>query len=136
MINKNLMVKRIYNSPEVYYRKGAVSVLKHIEYKKFLILISNTIKNTIYYEKIKSYLSEKSVQEDIIKTSHQDIILNLKNKYSSDRPEVIVAIGGGKVIDSAKVLKVCLDNPNLTLSDLEKNQFSENNVIKLVLLLT
>ena len=132
MINKNLMVKKIYNSPEVYYRKGAISVLKHIEFKKFLILISNTIKNSKYYEKIKTYLSEKSIQEEIIKAPNQDIILELKKKYSNNKPEIIVAIGGGKVIDSAKVLKVLLDNPDLTFLDLEKQQFCENIDIKLI----
>ncbi len=132
MINKNLMVKKIYNSPEVYYRKGAVSVLKHIEYTKFLILISNTIKNSEYYEKIKTYFSEKSIDEEIIQAPNQKTILNLKKRYSTNKPEVIVAIGGGKVIDSAKVLKVLLDNPNLTFLDLENQQFCEYNAIKLV----
>ncbi|GAH37089.1 unnamed protein product, partial [marine sediment metagenome] len=94
--------------------------------------VSNTIKNSKYYEKIKTYLSEKSIQEEIIKTPNQDIILDLKKKYSTNKPEVIVAIGGGKVIDSAKVLKVFLDNPSLTFLDLEKQQFCEKTVIKLI----
>ncbi len=63
MIKKKLMVKRIYNNPEVYYRKGAISVLKYIEYTKILLLISNTIRNSNYYQKIHSNLLEKTVQE-------------------------------------------------------------------------
>ncbi|MFX0072194.1 MAG: iron-containing alcohol dehydrogenase [Candidatus Hermodarchaeota archaeon] len=132
MINKKLMVKRIYNNPEVFYRKGAVSVLKHIEYEKILLLVSNTVRNSEYFQKIQSYLSAKSVQEEIIKIPSQEAIQNLKKKYLNDIPEVIVAIGGGKVLDSAKILKVLLDNPSLTFTELEANQFSENNKIKLV----
>lgn len=132
MIKKKMMVKRIFNNPEVYYQKGAISCLKNINYNNILILVSNTIKNSEYYNKVKSYLEGKKVQDEIVPTPTQEIINNLKEKYSTIKPEVIIGIGGGKVLDCAKVLKVLMDNLNLSFSDLENTQFCDIDQTKLI----
>lgn len=132
MIRKKLMVKRLYNNPEVYYRKGAVSCLRSVDYENFLICVSNTIKNSEYYTKLLSYLEDKFYKEEIVSEPTQAIVLKLKKKYLEDKPAVIIAIGGGKVLDAAKVLRVLLDNPDLTFEDLESNQFCENCLTKLI----
>ena len=96
MIRKKLMIKRLWNTPEVYYKKGAISCLKSIDYSKFLVLIAEPIKNSEYYSKIEKYTQEKSVRIEIIQFLNQDEILKLRDKYLEDKPEVIVAIGGIK----------------------------------------
>ncbi|MEX2684098.1 MAG: iron-containing alcohol dehydrogenase family protein [Candidatus Sigynarchaeota archaeon] len=134
MIKKSLMVKRIYNNPEVYYGKGAtVSCLKAMDQARIIILVSGTVKKSEYYGKIITALASKPVQEEVIASPTQDTIAKLAQKYVGPaKPDVIVAIGGGKVIDSAKVLKVLLDNTSMTFADLEKNRFCEKAVTKLV----
>jgi len=134
MIKKSLMVKRIYNNPEVYYGKGATSsCLKAIELSRMLVLVSGTVKKSEYYGKIIAGLAGKQIQEEIIHGPVQETIAKLAKTYSGPaKPDLIVAIGGGKVLDSAKVLKVLLDNPGLSFADLEKTRFCEKSVTKLV----
>nr|MDO8084550.1 iron-containing alcohol dehydrogenase [Candidatus Sigynarchaeum springense] len=134
MIKKSLMVKRIYNNPEVYYGKGATaSCLKALDQARLIILVSSTVKKSEYYGKIVAALAGKQIQEEAIASPTQDAIVKLAQKYVGPaKPDAIVAIGGGKVIDSAKALKVLLDNPGMTFADLEKNRFCEKAATKLV----
>ncbi len=132
MIKKMLKLSKIYFNPEIYYGKGAVSCLKNIQQDNILLFVSGTIKNSEYYAEILSYLDKKTYKEEIILHPTQEIVLALKEKYLNSKPEAIIAIGGGKVIDTAKVVKLILDNPNIDFSIMHKSQFSEKNEIKLV----
>lgn len=125
-------MSRVYFNPEIYYGKGAVSCLKSIEQDNLLILLSNTIKNSEYYKTIQSYLAEKSCKEEIIPSPKMRLLLSLREKYINDKPEVIIAIGGGKVIDMAKCLRFLLNNVDVDISKMHEIRFSENNEIKLV----
>ncbi|MFX1399583.1 MAG: iron-containing alcohol dehydrogenase [Promethearchaeota archaeon] len=133
LIKKMLRMSRFYFNPEVYYRNGAVSCLKEIPLNNLLILLSNTIKNSKYYnDTIKSYLDEKTIREEIIASPTQETVSNIIEKYSSSKPDAIVAIGGGKVIDTAKCIKLMLNNPDIDFTNVHKIQYSGGNEIKLV----
>jgi alcohol dehydrogenase class IV len=134
MIKKSLMVKRIYNNPEVYYGKGATaSCLKALDQTRLIVFVSGTVKKSEYYTKIISSLAGKQIQEETIASPSQGNIAQLAKKYAGPaKPDVIVAIGGGKVMDSAKVFKVLLDNPGLSFADLEKSRSCEKNTTKLI----
>lgn len=132
MIKKKLMVKRLWNTPEVYYKKGAIACLKSVDYSKFLVLIAEPIKQSDYYSKIEKYTQEKSVQTEVIQSLNQDEILKLRDKYLSNKPEVIIAIGGGSVMDPAKILRVFLSYPEINFDDFHEQQFLDLNSVKLV----
>ncbi|MBN2153512.1 MAG: iron-containing alcohol dehydrogenase [Candidatus Lokiarchaeota archaeon] len=134
MIKKPLMVKRIYNNPEVYYGKGATtSCLKALEQTRLLFMVSGTVKKSEYYTKIFSSLAGKQIQEEAIASPSQENIIQLVDKYAGPaKPDVIVAIGGGKVLDSAKAFRVLADNPGLSFADLEKTRFCEKASTRLV----
>jgi alcohol dehydrogenase class IV len=134
MIKKAMMVKRIYNNPEVYYGKGATGmVLKAIDAENVLVLVSPTVQQSEYYGKILGALDDRQVREEPVSTPEQATVLDLVQKYTADWwPSVIVAIGGGKVLDVAKVMRVLMINPGVTFEDLEKNRFCENSEIKFV----
>ena len=69
MIKKKLMMKRLWNPPEVYYAKGAISALKSIEQKNMLAVIDTNIKNSPHFEKIEKNLAEKQVALEIGRAS-------------------------------------------------------------------
>ncbi len=127
-----IRTSRIYYNPEVYYGKDAISCLKSIQQENLLILISNTIRNSEHYQIIQTHVSKKTCRVEIITHPTQETILALKEKYLHSKPEAIIAIGGGKVIDTAKCLKLVLNNPSIDFSNMHKLQFSEVNEIKLV----
>ena len=128
------MVKRIYNNPEVYYGKGAASAcLKSLDVSSMIMLVSQTVKDTEYFGKILANLAEKQPAVETIGSPSWEAIAELAAKLSSaEKPELIIAIGGGKILDSAKVLKVMLDNPGVTLEDLKTNQFCDVATTKLI----
>ncbi|MHA1646775.1 MAG: hypothetical protein ACTSVL_04300, partial [Promethearchaeota archaeon] len=66
MIKKNLMMKHLWFTPEVYYKKGAISCLKYLEQSQILILIAPPVKNSDYFSKIEKFLKEKN-------TSYEEI---------------------------------------------------------------
>ncbi|MFX1237590.1 MAG: iron-containing alcohol dehydrogenase family protein [Promethearchaeota archaeon] len=132
MIKKYIKMSRVYLNPEIYYGKGAVSCLKAIPQNNLLLLLSNTIKNSEYYKTIQSYIENKLYKEEIIPRPTSEIVLSLREKYINDKPEVIIAIGGGKVIDTAKCVRFLLNNPSVQLSEMHEIQFSNNNDIKFV----
>jgi len=127
-----MKLSRIYFNPEIYYGQGAVSCLNSLSQEKLLILLSKTIKDSEYYKTVQSYFTKKSIKEEIIPHPNRELVTALKDKYLNDIPDVIVAIGGGKVIDTAKCLRFMLNNPTVEFSVLHKVQFSENNDIKLI----
>ncbi|MCP4764326.1 MAG: iron-containing alcohol dehydrogenase [archaeon] len=136
MIRKKSMIKRIWNNPQVYYRKGAIGILKEVEYKEILLMIAEPIKKLEYYSKIEKFLAEKTVRIEVFEKINQDEISELREKYQNSKLEAIIAIGGGSIIDPAKILRVLLDHPEKSFEDLKNDQFLNKNEIKLVVIPT
>jgi len=132
MIKKKTMMKRIWFPSEVYYAKGAISALKSIDEKKILVLLPPPVKNSENFEKIEKALTDKEVYYEVFESIRLSAILELKQKYLSKNIEVIVAIGGGSVMDPAKILRVFLNFPEMTAEDIAKNQFLSADKVKLV----
>ncbi|MFX0134830.1 MAG: iron-containing alcohol dehydrogenase [Candidatus Hodarchaeota archaeon] len=132
MIKKNIMIPHIYYVNELFMGKGALSTLKYIEEEKFLIFVSKTVKFLENYQKIEKYLDGKTYTEEIIEDCFEKKILEYRDKYKDYNPDVIVAIGGGKVIDSAKIVKFLIENPDHDLETLKNEYYNYNKKIKLV----
>ncbi len=133
MIKKKTMVKRIYHNPEVYYGKGSVSILKSIECSRILFLVSGSVQKTPLFEKVRGYFEGKEAREEVVAAPAAAFVVSLVQKYASGWiPEVIIAVGGGKVLDTAKVVRVMLDNRDVTFDYLKQNQFVTSITTKLV----
>ncbi len=87
----------------------------------------------------KKYLSK--IEGNILLTRHigfegdYDDIINAVEAFKEKNIDVIVAIGGGSVLDGAKAVSVLMNN-NIRLSDLELYQSIENIKIPLVVIPT
>ncbi|WP_371802844.1 iron-containing alcohol dehydrogenase [Candidatus Lokiarchaeum ossiferum] len=132
MIKKKLMVKRILNTPEVYYKKGAIACLKSIEATNLLLMVARPVHESEYFAKVEKYTKEKTTLIESIDIINQDQIIQLREKYTSTKLDAIVAIGGGSTLDPAKILRILLSHPELSFEDLKTNQFITDNHIKLV----
>jgi len=126
------MVPHIYFGSELYIGKGGFMTLKYIEEENFLIFVSEVVKHFENYSKIEKYMEGKSYTEEIIENSTEEIILEMRNKYKNSKLDVIVAVGGGSVIDVAKITKFLLENPEHDLETLRKEWYNQNQKIKLV----
>ncbi|MHA1383021.1 MAG: iron-containing alcohol dehydrogenase [Candidatus Helarchaeota archaeon] len=132
MIKRNIIIPHIYHVNELYMGKGSFSTLKYIEDDKFLIFVSKTVKNLENYKKIENYLDGKTYTEEVIEFGNKKTILKCKDKYKDYNPEILVAVGGGKVIDTAKIVKFLIENPNHDLESLKKEYFNPNKKIQLI----
>ncbi|MHA1376878.1 MAG: iron-containing alcohol dehydrogenase [Candidatus Helarchaeota archaeon] len=132
MIKRNIMIPHLYHVNELYIGKGAFSALKYIEEEKFLIFVSKTVKNLENYKKIEKYCEGKTYIEEIIESGNEKTILECRNKYQDYNPDVLVAVGGGKVIDTAKIVKFLIENPKHNLESLKKEYYNFNKKIQLV----
>lgn len=118
MIDKRLMVPTFFSPKEVYFGKGASMVIKYIQNSEVLVVSSNTVRNTEQYRKFMGYLEGKKSHEEVVKEATEETAIDIANRYSDSPVEVIIALGGGKVLDTAKVLRFLMDNPTKTLNDL------------------
>jgi hypothetical protein len=66
MISKRLMVPTVYGPGEVYFGQGAVMVLKSIEAREFLVLVTQPVKSSEHYGKVGKYLEGKVFHEEVV----------------------------------------------------------------------
>jgi len=136
MIGKRLMVPTVYSPGEVYFGQGSAMVLKSIEAKEFLVLVTQPVKASEQYAKINKHLEGKTYHEEVVEEPTDEKIMEIGRKYENSQVEVIVGIGGGKVMDTAKVVRYVMDNPGKTIDDLSKAFIFEKKRRRLVLIPT
>lgn len=132
MIKKNVLTPHVFFTRETYFGKGTLSVIKNIDANKFLILVSKTIKDSEEYQKVERHLEGKEYVEEIIPACTEQVILSIKDKYKDYNPDVVIGVGGGKVIDAAKVVKYFLENLDKNFADLQGAYYNDNIKIKMV----
>lgn len=106
--------------PLLFYGKIKEEILEsHVSGTKILIVCSKTIWENSYLSRVINQLSDKfsvklftHIQPNAPFSDLQKII----NSYENGKPETIIAIGGGSVIDAAKALSVSFQN--ICLADL------------------
>jgi len=118
MIDKRLMVPSMFGPKEVYTGKGASMVLKYIQASEFLLLSSGTVKGTEPYSKLLKHLEGKKVNEEVVKSASEENVVEIAKRYSGSQVEVIIAVGGGKVLDASKAIRFLMDNPDKDLNAL------------------
>lgn len=136
MISKRLMVPTVYSPAEIYFGQGAAMVLKYMEAKEFLVLVTQPVKSSEQYGKIHKHLEGKTYHEEIVEEPTDERITEIGRRYEGSQVEVIVGIGGGRVMDASKVVRYIMDNPGKTIDDLSKVFTFERIKRKLVLIPT
>lgn len=127
-----------YSPCEVYQGHGIISVLKSLTAagSTVLVITSRGMLNRNVFSAVKDNLQGRTL---IIKTvsSNPDLdnLDELRNSLSSQKIDQIISLGGGSVMDAAKVLSVMLhpSNSMLTLDDvLRKNIGFTNSRLPLI----
>ena len=119
MIN---MLSRIILPREIVIKKGSLIRIKFLTGKKVALLTGNeSLKKNGYLDKIEKYLSASkiafSVIEGISADPHEKEIFSISNKLLEIKPDWIVGVGGGSVMDMAKLSWAFYENPNMLLSE-------------------
>lgn len=133
LINKKRVARRRYNMqwfkiPEkIYFQPGSVQYLSKMPgISKALIVTDEIMVKLGYVERILYHLrkrnSEEYVHSEVFDRVQPDptvdTVLEGLKAAESFRPDVIIALGGGSVIDAAKAIWLFYEHPDIDFEDL------------------
>ncbi|MDF2872467.1 MAG: Alcohol dehydrogenase, class [Anaerocolumna sp.] len=101
---------------DMYYGKGALEQLKHIEGKKaILVLGGGSMKRFGFVDKVVNYLTEAGIEirlfENVEPDPSVETVMKGAEMMREFEPDWIVAMGGGSPIDAAKAMWVFYEYP-------------------------
>lgn len=99
-------MKKFVIKPKIYFNEGSMEYLKDIEGKCAFIVSDSIMDKLGYIQKAINYLNEIEIKSAVFTEVHPDpdvkVIAAGMRKYLETNADIIVALGGGSVIDTAK----------------------------------
>jgi alcohol dehydrogenase class IV len=112
------MVWYFYSS-NIIYGENAINFLNNLKGNKCFIVTDKNIEEIghlkILTNKLEEYGKEWKVFNNVVPDPHEDDVLTAKESCISYSPEIIIALGGGSVIDTAKVVWVLYEFPEFNM---------------------
>lgn len=103
--------------PEVVFGQDALSHLAQLKGKSAFIVTDKNIVKLGFVDKVKEQLSQAGIQATVFDEVEPDPSLQtvqkgvaLMNQYG---PDLVVAVGGGSVMDAAKAMRVQYERPDI-----------------------
>lgn len=100
------VMKQFAIKPKIYFNEGSMEFLKEIK-GSFAFIVSDSVMEKLgYLQKAIDYLNEAGVKAAVFTEVRPDpdvkVIAAGMNKYLETQADIVVALGGGSVIDAAK----------------------------------
>jgi len=103
--------------PEVVFGQDALSHLAELKGKSAFIVTDKNIVSLGFVDKVKEQLSQAEIQATVFDEVEPDPSLQtvqkgvaLMNQYG---PDLVIAVGGGSVMDAAKAMRVQYERPDI-----------------------
>jgi alcohol dehydrogenase class IV len=107
---------------KIIYGDNALDFLENIAGEKCFIVTDDVLKDLGYVdiltEKLESLGRDYDTYTGVHPDPHEEDILEVREQCLSYQPDVIIALGGGSVIDVAKALLALYEYPEYTIDDL------------------
>lgn len=133
LLSRRILYPSLSAKPEIIYGKGSLGALRNLPGDNFLVLSSNSFSKSESYTKLhEKLLASKKFDLEIIQNSFDKQITNIVEKYKSWPPDLVIAIGGGSVLDSAKLIRHFLSFPEENFDNLAKKITNLPPKVKLV----
>jgi len=111
-----------FNSPDIVYGEDALDFLTQIAGNKCFIVTDKNIQDlgylTILTDKLEKSGKEYKIFNEVEPDPREDIVLKSKEACLSYEPDLIIALGGGSVIDTAKGTWAMYEFPEYGIDDL------------------
>lgn len=113
--------------PNIIYGEDAIDFVEKIKGERCFIVTDKIIEELGYLkiltDKLDKFGKKYSVFADVIPDPHEEDVIKGKDKCIEYNPDLIIALGGGSVIDSAKGIWAIYEYPEYTLDDI--NPFND-----------
>ncbi|MBA7703495.1 Aldehyde-alcohol dehydrogenase [subsurface metagenome] len=107
----------------IIYGEDALDFLEKIKGKKCFIVTDKIIEDLgflkILTDKLEKFGKEYNVFKDVVPDPHEEDVMKGKDQCNKYAPDLIIALGGGSVIDTAKGIWVMYEYPEYTLNNLD-----------------
>lgn len=133
---------------KTYFEHNAANYLKHMPaVQRFFVVTDEGVADLGFANKITDILSKRrgTKEYEVFKAVSQDpttdVIADGVHRMNIFKPDAIIAIGGGSVMDAAKVMRLFYENPEMKFAeayqkflDIRKRvvRFPKENQVKLV----
>ncbi len=111
-----------FYSPNIIYGEDALNFLENIKGKNCFIVTDKVIEEFGYLkiltDKLKKFGKQYKIFKDVIPDPREEGVLKAKELCLSYNPDLIIALGGGSVIDTAKVTWSLYEFPDFSIDDL------------------
>ncbi len=111
-----------FYTPNIIYGEDALNYLEKIKGNKCFIVTDKIIEDLGYLkvltDKLVKFSKSYTVFTDVVPAPHEDDVMKGKELCNIYEPDLIIALGGGSVIDSAKAIWAMYEYPEYTLDDI------------------
>ncbi|NVM45609.1 MAG: iron-containing alcohol dehydrogenase [Candidatus Lokiarchaeota archaeon] len=109
-------------SPNIIYGPDSIDFMENISGDKCFIITDKVVKD-LGYLKILTDVLDKSgkkyeVFDDVVPDPREEGVLKARDLCLNYAPDIIIALGGGSVMDTAKVVWVLYEFPEFSLDDI------------------
>ncbi|MFX1503103.1 MAG: iron-containing alcohol dehydrogenase [Promethearchaeota archaeon] len=109
-------------SPNIIYGEDSLDFIQNIKGNKCYIVTDNVIEELGYLqiltEKLGKFGKEFQVFNEVIPDPREEGVMKAREQCISYSPDLIIALGGGSVIDTAKTAWVLFEFPDLKIGDI------------------
>jgi len=111
-----------FYSPNIIYGEDSLDFIENIKGNKCYIITDKNIEELGYLktltEKLEKFGKEFQVFNDVIPDPREEGVLKAREQCIVYSPDLIIALGGGSVIDTAKTAWVLYEFPKLNIGDI------------------
>jgi len=111
-----------FYSPNIIYGEDSLDFIENIKGNKCYIVTDKNIEELGYLkiltDKLEKFGKNFQVFNDVIPDPREDGVLKAKEQCIAYSPDLIIALGGGSVIDTAKTAWVLYEFPDLNIDDI------------------
>ncbi len=111
-----------FYSPNIIYGEDSLDFIENIKGNKCYIVTDKNIEELGYLkiltDKLEKFGKNFQVFNEVIPDPREDGVLKAREQCKGYTPDIIIALGGGSVIDTAKTAWVLYEFPELNIGDI------------------